>query len=74
MKHNDLMNGKYKKTCKYLNYGKHLLILSSMITGCVLISTFVHHILCMIFQQKCFSCCILQTDQLSLSDCLYIWR
>ena len=40
MKHNDLMNGKYKKTCKYLNYGKHLLILSSMITGCALISTF----------------------------------
>ena len=28
----------------------------------------------MIFQEKCFSCCILLTKQISLSDCLYFWR
>ena len=27
MKHNDLMNEKYKNTCKYLNYVEKLLIL-----------------------------------------------
>ena len=27
MKHNDLMNQKYKNTCKYLNYVEKLLIL-----------------------------------------------
>ena len=26
---------------------------------------------CMIFQEKCFSCYILLTEQISLSDCLY---
>ena len=40
IKHNDLMSEKYKKTCKYLNYVGNLLILSSIITGCVSISTF----------------------------------
>ena len=35
IKHNDLMSGKYKKTCKYLNYVEHLLILVSTVTGCV---------------------------------------
>ena len=35
---------------------------------------FLHHILCMIFQQKCFSCYILVTDQISLSDCIYFLR
>ena len=35
---------------------------------------FLHHILCMIFQEKCFSCYILLTDQISLSDCLYFLR
>ena len=35
IKHNDLMSGKYKKTCKYLNYGERLLILASTITSCV---------------------------------------
>ena len=30
--------------------------------------------LCMIFQEKCFSCYILITDQISLSDCLYFSR
>ena len=38
--HNDLMSEKYKKTCKYLNYVEHLLILSSTISGCVSISAF----------------------------------
>ena len=34
---------------------------------------FLHHILCVIFQEKCFSCYILLTDQTSLSDCLKFW-
>ena len=40
IKHNDLMSDKYKKTCKYLNYVEHLLILASKITGCLSISAF----------------------------------
>ena len=40
IKHNDLMSEKYKKTCKYLNYVEHLLILVSTVTGCVSISAF----------------------------------
>ena len=40
MKHNDLTSEKYKKTCKYLNYVEHLLILASTITDCVSISSF----------------------------------
>ena len=32
MKYNDLMSEKYKKTCKYLNYVEHLLILASTVT------------------------------------------
>ena len=40
IKHNDLMREKCKKTCKYLNYVEHLLILASRITGCVSISAF----------------------------------
>ena len=35
------MSEKYKKTCKYLNYVEHLLILVSTVTGCVSISAFV---------------------------------
>ena len=35
------MGEKYKKTCKYLNYVLHLLILLSTDTGCVSISAFV---------------------------------
>ena len=31
---------------------------------------FLHQILCMIFQEKYFSCYILLADQISLSDCL----
>ena len=38
--HIDLMSEKYKKTCKYLSYVEHLLILASAVTGCVQISTF----------------------------------
>ena len=34
------MSEKYKKTCKYLNYVKHLLILGSTVTSCVSISAF----------------------------------
>ena len=34
------MNEKFKKTCKYLNYVEHLLILVSKITGCISISAF----------------------------------
>ena len=40
IKHNDLTSGKYKKTCKYLNYVENLLISVSSITGCVSISAF----------------------------------
>ena len=34
------MSEKYKKTCKYLNYVENVLILSSTITSCVLLSAF----------------------------------
>ena len=40
IKHNGLMGDKYKKTCRYLNYVEHLLILISTITGCVSIYAF----------------------------------
>ena len=33
-----------------------------------------HHIQCVIFQEKCFTCCILLTDHISLPDCLYFLR
>ena len=35
---------------------------------------FLFHILCNSFQEKCFSCYILLTDQISLSDYLYFLR
>ena len=35
---------------------------------------FLHDILQMIFQEKCFSCHVLLTDQISLLDCLYFLR
>ena len=38
--HNDLKSEKCKKTCKYLNYFKHLLILASTVTICISISAF----------------------------------
>ena len=34
------MSKEYKKTCKYLNYVGHSLILVSVVTGCVSISAF----------------------------------
>ena len=34
------MSEKYKKTCKFLNYDGHLLILVSAVTGCVSIYVF----------------------------------
>ena len=34
------MSEKYQKTCKFLNYVEHLLILASTITGCISISSF----------------------------------
>ena len=40
VKHNDLMNEKYKTTCEYLNYVEHLLILASTVTGCISNSAF----------------------------------
>ena len=40
IKHNDLMSEEYKKTCKYLNYVEHLLILVSTVTGCISVSAF----------------------------------
>ena len=39
IKDNDLMSER-KKTCKYLNYVEHLLILPSTVTGCASISTY----------------------------------
>ena len=33
-----------------------------------------HQILCMILQEKCFSCYILQTDEILLSNCMYFLR
>ena len=35
---------------------------------------FLYHILCMIIQEKYFSCYALLTDQISLPDCLYCLR
>ena len=34
-------------------------------------NSFLHKILCMVFLEKYFSCYVLFTDQISLSDCLY---
>ena len=35
------MTEKYKKTCKYLSYVEHLLVLASTVTVCISISAFV---------------------------------
>ena len=35
IKHNDLMSKTQKKTCKYLNYVEHLVILASTVTVCI---------------------------------------
>ena len=45
--YNDLMSEKYKKTCRYLDYVEHLLILVSTVTGCVSISAFAVFLLVM---------------------------
>ena len=34
------MRGKYKETCKHLNYVENSVILASRVTGCVSTSTF----------------------------------
>ena len=39
-KHIELISKKHKKTCRYLNYTEHLLILASTVTGCVSVSAF----------------------------------
>ena len=39
-KYNFLMSEIYKKTCKYLSYVKHLLVLVSTVAGCLSISAF----------------------------------
>ena len=41
IRHNDLMSGKYKKTCEYLNYVDHLVILYLTVTAFVSISALV---------------------------------
>ena len=41
IKHKVLMSKKYKKTCKYLNYVEHLLVLDSTVTDYVSISVFI---------------------------------
>ena len=41
IKHNELMRKKRKRICTTLNYIEHLLTLSSTVTGCVTIFTFV---------------------------------
>ena len=35
---------------------------------------FLHHILCMIFQRKCFTCYILLTGPIALCDCICFLR
>ena len=35
---------------------------------------FLYHIFFMIFQQKCFSCYVLMTNQISKSNCVYFLR
>ena len=40
IKHDKLMSEKYKKTCKYLNYLVHLIVLVLTVTGSVLICAF----------------------------------
>ena len=52
----------YPETCSILIFQKRIW------------EQFLHHILCMNFQEKCFSCHILLIDQISLSDYLYVLR
>ena len=52
IKLNDLTREKYKKTCKYLNYVKHLLIIVSIVIGFVSISVFAFVSLCSCWSYK----------------------
>ena len=40
IKHNELISKKHKKVCMTLNYVEYLLILASVVTGCLFISAF----------------------------------
>ena len=40
IKDNDAINENYKKTCKYVSYVEHLLMLTSAVTGSASISAF----------------------------------
>ena len=40
IKHSGLLSKKHKKICTTLNYTKHLLIVASMVTGCISILAF----------------------------------
>ena len=40
MEQNEVISRKYKKVCATMNYIEHLLILASLITGCISVSTF----------------------------------
>ena len=40
IKHKNLISEKYKKTCKYLNYAEHMVVLSSAIFASISISAF----------------------------------
>ena len=40
IKHKNLISEKYKKTCKYLNYVEHMVVLSSAIFASISISAF----------------------------------
>ena len=52
----------YPETCSILIFQKRIW------------EQFLHHILCMNFQEKCFSCYVLFTDQISSPDCIYFFK
>ena len=62
----------YNKNKQYKNLGPK--IWSILIFQESVWDQFLHHILCMSFQESCFSCYILSTDQISQSVYLYISR
>ena len=65
IKHNALISKKYKKTCRYLNYVEHLLILVSTVTKCAWISVFTSSV--------CVSVCI-TSSAVGLEICAIIAR
>ena len=65
IKHNALISKKYKKTCRYLNYVEHLLILVSTVTKCAWISVFTSSV--------CVSVCI-TSSVVGLEICAIIAR